>query len=80
MTQPDIVMVEKVDKKVAVIDVAVEHIRKEKHEKLEEYQGLGEDVWREDNSGPPGHQSTWGHDPKAGGAGTASEISVQKNS
>lgn len=29
MTQPDTVMVEKVDKKVVVIDVAVEHIRKE---------------------------------------------------
>lgn len=45
MTPLDIVMVEKVDRKVAVMDVAVpngSNIRKKKHEKWEEYPGLRE--------------------------------------
>ncbi|TWW67366.1 hypothetical protein D4764_02G0004070 [Takifugu flavidus] len=47
--QPDIVMVDKHQKTVVVIDVAIpsdSNIRKKEHEKLEKYQGLKEEIER----------------------------------
>lgn len=45
--QPDIVLIDKQQKKAAVIDVAIptdSNIKKKEHEKLEKYQGLKEEL------------------------------------
>ena len=45
--QPDIVVVDKEQKTVTVVDVAIpsdSNIRKKEHEKLEKYQGLREEL------------------------------------
>ncbi len=45
--QPDIVLIDKQQKKAVVIDVAIpsdSNIRKKEHEKLEKYQGLKEEL------------------------------------
>ena len=45
--QPDIMLIDKQQKKAVVIDVAIpsdNHIRKKEHEKLEKYQGLEEEL------------------------------------
>ncbi|KAF7666275.1 hypothetical protein LDENG_00113730, partial [Lucifuga dentata] len=47
--QPDVVVVDKEQKRAVVIDVAVpadSNIRKKEHEKIEKYQGLKEELER----------------------------------
>ncbi|TWW59398.1 hypothetical protein D4764_06G0009280 [Takifugu flavidus] len=69
--QPDIVVVDKHQKTVVVIDVAIpsdSSIRKKEHKKLEKYQGLKEEtenVGHEGNSGPSSDWDTRGSNTQA---------------
>ncbi|TWW65014.1 hypothetical protein D4764_22G0006610 [Takifugu flavidus] len=89
--QPDIVVVDKHQKTVVVIDVAIpgdSNIRKKVHEKLEKYQGLKEEIermWGMKTTVVPVVIGTLGAvTPNLSRwlqqiAGTTSEISVQKS-
>ena len=89
--QPDIVVVDKEQKKAVVIDVAIPadaNIRKKEHEKVEKYQGLKEQLeqmWKVKASVVPVVVGALGAvTPKLGEwlqqiPGTTSETSVQKS-
>uniref|UniRef100_A0A8C5DHN0 PiggyBac transposable element-derived protein domain-containing protein n=1 Tax=Gouania willdenowi TaxID=441366 RepID=A0A8C5DHN0_GOUWI len=74
--QPDIVVVDKEQRKAVVVDIAIPsdfNIRKKEHEKLEKYQGpgVGENLEGEGISGARGHWGTRGSDPQTGGVAPA---------
>lgn len=73
--------VDKVNKKAAVIDVAVpdSNIRKKEHQKLEGYQGPKEQLERERGVKSSGHMGLWLGERSQQNPGPTSEISVQKS-
>ncbi|KAF7642936.1 hypothetical protein LDENG_00248050 [Lucifuga dentata] len=71
--QPDMVVVDKEQKRAVVIDVTVpadSNIRKKEHQKMEKYQGLKEELertWKvKSKVGPVAHWSARGCDPQTG--------------
>ena len=67
--QQDIVVVNKQDKKMVVVDVVVpcaSNIRNKEHEMLEEYQGAGKDAGTKGISDTSGDRSRWAGIPKIG--------------
>ncbi|KAF7655094.1 hypothetical protein LDENG_00060930, partial [Lucifuga dentata] len=89
--QPDMVVVDKEQKRAVVIDVAVpadSNIRKKEHQKIQKYQGLKEELermWKVKSKVVPVVTGALGAViPKLGAwlqeiPGTTSEVSVQKN-
>ena len=64
--QPDMVIIDNQKKEAVVIDIAVpsdSNIKKKEYEKMEKYQGTGEDVKGEGQSGPSNNRSTRSYNP-----------------